>query len=220
MLLAASGNSEIRTYDSLHNVANYKFAVKYYLDIPKNEKKIITDLAVSSFKNVLNYDVSSKDFEDTLFGTLSIILYFKDKIIGYCSLCPYLSKQFTCINKQKYMTFGIHWLCIHEQFRGQYLATELMAKAYNVVKKIAAQKPHPVILFGEFTEHSYYLSQKLFQYDPNLIIGYGVSTPTGKSIADNYAHFWADYVEQNCVSDIMGRLSNGRNIVALQFNMN
>jgi GNAT superfamily N-acetyltransferase len=218
MVTFASSNSDLRIYESKHKVANYEFAVKYYLDIDKNEKKQICDLAVNSFEGVLNYDVTPKDFEDTLFGTLAIILYFKGKIIGYCSICPYLDKDFTRINNQKYTTFGIHWLCVDKQFRGLKLGTELLAKAYNIVQTIASKKTNPVILFGEFTPHSHYLSQKLFQYDPNLILGYGVKTPTGQKLSLSYAKFWSEYVEEPCTSDNYGLLSNGRNIVAIQFN--
>lgn len=218
MVLAVDSNYDLCFSNSKQNIANYEFAVKYYLDITKEEKKQITSLVVDSFKNILHYKLHAQNFEDSLFGTLSIILYFKTKIVGYCSLCPYLTKDFTDIMGQKFNTYGIHWLCIHKHFRGNYLGTELLAKSYNIIDKIASKRPNPVILFGEFTKHSYYLSQKLFQTDPQLIIGYGMTSQVGQLISSSFANFLTEYNQVEITSDMNGKLSNGNTIVALQFN--
>jgi GNAT superfamily N-acetyltransferase len=212
MVLATSSNS-----DSKHIARNYEFAVKFYLDLSIEEKKAITALAVSSFDSRLNSDITSEYFEDTLYGTLSILLYFKGKIIGYCSLAPYLSEEFTYLNNKKYVTFGIHWLCVAKEYRGRYLGTELLAQVYNIVSNIAYTKQKPVILFGEFTDHSLHLSRKLWLYNSNLILGYGHQTKIGIELAHNYAKFWSEYKESKCNSDQYGLLTTGRSIVALKF---
>jgi GNAT superfamily N-acetyltransferase len=212
MVLVAPSNS-----DSKHIARNYEFAVKFYLDLSIEDKKAITALALTSFGPQLNNDIDSDYFEDTLFGTLSILLYFKDEIIGYCSLAPYLDKEFSNIFNKKYTTFGIHWLCVDENYRGMLLGTEILAHVYNIVQNIANTKPNPVLLFGEFTDHSLHLSRKLWLYDPNLILGYGKQTKLGTELAKNYASFWSECKETFCTTDQYGLLSTGRSIVALKF---
>jgi GNAT superfamily N-acetyltransferase len=212
MVLATSSNS-----DSKHIARNYEFAVKFYLDLSIEDKNAIAALAVSSFSSLPNNVITSKNFEDTMFGTLSIILYFKGKIIGYCSLAPYLGEEFTYLNYKKYVTFGIHWLCVAKEYRGRLLGTEILAYVYNVVSNIAYTKQKPVILFGEFTDHSLHLTRKLWLYDSNLILGYGHQTQIGIELATNYANFWSEFTSENCISDQYGLLSTGKSLVALKF---